>query len=70
MTVIARGGIVTTVAGTGTAGFGGDGGPATSALLNGPNGVAVDSTGNIYISDGANCRIRMVDTSGHFRIIS
>jgi sugar lactone lactonase YvrE len=58
------GGVVTTVAGTGTAGFGGDGGLAASASLNNPNGVAVDATGKVYISDQINCRIRMVDTSG------
>jgi sugar lactone lactonase YvrE len=48
------------VAGNGTAGYAGDGGAATSAELNGPNGVAVDSTGNIYIADFANNRIRKV----------
>ena len=52
-------GAVYTVAGTGTAGSGGDG-----VALNNPNGVAVDATGNVYISDQINCRIRMVDTSG------
>jgi uncharacterized protein (TIGR03437 family) len=57
-------GAVYTVAGTGTAGFGGDGVLGTSASLNNPNGVAVDATGNVYISDQINCRIRMVDTSG------
>ena len=49
-------GIVTTVAGNGTAGFSGDGGAATSASLNAPSGIAVDSTGNIYIADSANNR--------------
>jgi sugar lactone lactonase YvrE len=53
-------GAIATVAGNGTAGFSGDNGPATSAELNGPIGVAVDSTGNLYIADRANNRIRRV----------
>ncbi len=44
-------GVITTVAGNGTAGFSGDNGPATSAELNMPGGVAVDSAGNLYIAD-------------------
>jgi uncharacterized protein (TIGR03437 family) len=58
------GGIITTVAGNGTAGFAGDGGPATSAELNAPNYVAVDSAGNLYISDTGNKRIREVASGG------
>ena len=61
---VSTSGIITTVAGKGTHGFSGDGGPATSAELGAPNGVAVDSTGNIYIDDEDNDRIRKVDTSG------
>ena len=57
-------GIITTVAGTGTQGFSGDGGPATSAMLNFPTGVAVDTAGNFYIADQANHRVRKVDTGG------
>ena len=58
-------GIVTTVAGTaGDAGYSGDGGPATSAKINGPRAVTVDSKGNLYISDTGNSRIRKVDTNG------
>ena len=53
-------GIITTVAGNGTPGFSGDNGPATSAQLNGPAGVAVDSAGNLNIADGGNNRIRKV----------
>ena len=53
-------GVITTVAGNGMDGFGGDNGPATSATLSGPGGVAVDSAGNLYISDGGNSRIRKV----------
>ena len=57
-------GIITTVAGTGTAGFGGDGGPATSALLNYPWGVTLGGNGNLYIADLSNNRIRMLNTAG------
>jgi uncharacterized protein (TIGR03437 family) len=54
------GGVITTVVGNGTPGFGGDNGPATSALLNSPRGVAVDSAGNLYIADNLNNLIRKV----------
>ncbi len=54
------GGTITTVAGDGLMSFGGDNGPATSAQLNDPNGVALDSTGNLYIADWGNNRIRKV----------
>ena len=57
-------GILTTVAGNGTSGYSGDGGPATSAQLFGPSSVAVDSTGNIFIADTGNGVIRKVDTAG------
>ena len=53
-------GMITTVAGNGTRGFSGDNGPATSAQLNYPSSVAVDSAGNLYITDPYNNRIRMV----------
>ena len=53
-------GVITTVAGNGTLGFSGDGGPATSAQLSGPSNVAVDSAGNLYIVDTGNQRIRKV----------
>ena len=56
--------LINTVAGNGTATFGGDGSPATSASLNRPNGVAVDAAGNLYIADRSNHRIRKVDTGG------
>ncbi len=54
--------IITTFAGTGLAGFSGDGDAATSATLNIPYGVDVDSAGNVYISDGGNSRVRKVTT--------
>ncbi|MBI5427835.1 MAG: SMP-30/gluconolactonase/LRE family protein [Nitrospinae bacterium] len=57
-------GTVTTVAGNGTAGFSGDGGPAVEASLNLPSGVAVDDKGTLYISDRSNNRIRTVDPKG------
>jgi sugar lactone lactonase YvrE len=57
-------GTITTIAGNGTPGYGGDGGPATSANLNSPSGVAVDLAGNIYIADSVNNRIRVVDSTG------
>ena len=57
----AASGVITTVAGNGTAAFSGDGGPATAAGLSGPTFVAVDAIGNLYISDAANQRIRRVD---------
>ena len=61
--VDASSGTITTVAGTGTRGFSGDGGPATAAQLNDPSGVEVDGAGNLYIADAANHRIRKVDAS-------
>jgi sugar lactone lactonase YvrE len=58
--VTASTGIITTVAGNGTGGYSGDGGPATSAELSRPQGVALDSSGNIYIADALNAVIRKV----------
>jgi hypothetical protein len=57
-------GIITTVAGSGTPGFSGDGGPAASAQLNAPTGLAVDGAGNLYIADTGNRRIREVSKDG------
>ncbi|HEX5000694.1 MAG TPA: hypothetical protein VFY29_20895 [Terriglobia bacterium] len=57
---VSPGGVISTVAGTGTAGFSGDGGPAVNALLRGPTAVAVDSLGNLYIGDNENRRVRKV----------
>jgi sugar lactone lactonase YvrE len=53
-------GVVKTVAGTGAAGFAGDGGPAECAQLNRPSGISFDATGNLYIADTGNQRIRRV----------
>jgi hypothetical protein len=61
--VTASTGIISTVAGNGIAGYSGDGGSATSAEMNYPTGVGVDSSGNIYIVDHFNNRIRMVTGS-------
>src|SRR5579863_2381016 len=52
--------LITTIAGNGTSGFSGDNGIATSAELNNPISVALDSSGNLYIADSANNRIRKV----------
>ncbi len=63
--------LISTVAGTGSPGFGGDGGPATSAMLHFPVGVAVRrNTGDVYIADWYNHRIRKVDTTGTITTIA
>src|ERR1035437_3310534 len=56
-------GVISTIAGNGTAGFSGDGGPATAAKMH-PTGVSVDAAGNVYIADGFNNVIRKINTSG------
>jgi|HubBroStandDraft_5_1064220.scaffolds.fasta_scaffold24489_2 uncharacterized protein (TIGR03437 family) len=61
---IATNGVITTFAGSGRAGFAGDGGPATSASMNGPSGVALDPAGNLYIGEVGSSRIRVVLTNG------
>lgn len=58
--VTASTGLITTVAGTGVAGYNGDSQPATNAQVSGPKGVAVDGAGNLYIADTSNHRIRKV----------
>ena len=66
------GGTITTVAGDNAlvAGFSGDNGPATSAQLNNPTGVFVDASGNLYIADRGNNRVRKVSTSGTITTIA
>ena len=61
---ISPSGVITTVAGNGTPGFSGDGGPATSAQLFAPFGVAVDASGNLFIADQYNNRVRRVSSMG------
>jgi len=61
---ISPAGIITTIAGTGVAGFSGDGGAAASAQLNLPYGLAVDLSGSLYIADLGNNRVRRVDSTG------
>jgi DNA-binding beta-propeller fold protein YncE len=61
--VDARSGVITTVAGNGEKGFGGDGGPAVRAALNEPYGVVIDRAGNLYIADRLNRRVRRVDAA-------
>jgi hypothetical protein len=60
--VDANTGVVTRVAGTGTAGYNGDNIPAASAQLSGPTGLAVDAAGNLYIADAGNFRVRVVSS--------
>ena len=57
-------GVIATVAGSGTQGFTGDGGPAMAAQLDTPSGIAIDATGRIFISDTHNQRVRLVGTGG------
>ena len=57
-------GIINTVAGNGSQGFSGDGGPATGAAMDGPFGVAVDRAGVVYVTDSRNSRIRRVGLDG------
>lgn len=61
---VTPGGVITTLAGTGIAGFKGDGGPAANAQVNRPGDIAVDPAGNVYITDTYNNRVRMVAVSG------
>ncbi|MEN6604459.1 MAG: IPT/TIG domain-containing protein [Bryobacteraceae bacterium] len=67
---IDKSGIITTVAGSGTYGFSGDGGPATQATMGYPNDVYVDKSGNLYIVDTVNSRVRYVGSDGIIRTIA
>jgi PKD repeat protein len=62
--------LIATVAGTGTYGYSGDGGPATAAQLDSPHGVAVDRQGNLYIADYGNNRVRKVARDGRISTVA
>jgi trimeric autotransporter adhesin len=64
------GGVITTMAGTGTPGAAGTGGPATSAQLNGPSDVILDAAGALYIADSSNSRVVKVDPTMRLRVIA
>ena len=66
---VTAGGTVTTLAGTGIAGFTGEGGPATDARINNPNGIFVDTSGNVYFSDLGNQRVRRITTDGRIETV-
>ncbi len=66
---VTPGGVIETIAGVGSAGFAGDGGPATAARLNGPTGIVISSDGRIYFADSNNHRIRVIDTAGIIRTV-
>jgi uncharacterized protein (TIGR03437 family) len=68
--LMAPGGAVETVAGTGAGGFQGDGGPASSAQLFAPAGVALDRAGNAYIADSLNHRVRQIAPDGRIRTVA
>ena len=61
---------IQTAAGTGVAGFSGDGGPAQAALLSHPYGLAIDSVGNLYIADLGNARVRKISTDGTIQTVA
>lgn len=63
-------GTTLTIAGTGTAGYSGDGGPAINAKINGAQGLAIDAMGNIYFADKRNHRIRKIDLVGNISTIA
>lgn len=67
---ITTSGIITTIAGTGSVGYSGDNGPATSAQLNQPNCLAFDKHGNLFISDHRNSAIRKIDLTGTITTIA
>jgi uncharacterized protein (TIGR03437 family) len=67
---ISTSGIITTFAGTGKAGYSGDGGLATQAMLNYPQGIAFDSSGDLIIADRVNNRLRMVSPDGNITTIA
>ncbi len=67
--MVSGAGIISTIAGNGTAGYNGENDTATKAALNGPSGVAIDDSGNVFIADKMNSRIRMVDANGGIKTV-
>jgi molecular chaperone DnaK len=67
---VVKTGTITTIAGTGSAGFGGDGGPASAAALNDPQGIAVGPGGEVYIADTGNGRVREIKPDGTISTIA
>jgi uncharacterized protein (TIGR03437 family) len=66
----ADGGAAVTIAGTGTAGYSGDGGPAISAQLNNPYGLVFDKQGTLYVADSGNHRVRAISAGGVIRTVA
>ena len=67
---VAADGSISTLAGTGTAGYNGDAGPASGAQLNQPEGVAVDGAGIVYFADTVNDRVRAVTPNGNIATVA
>lgn len=67
---VSKNGIIATVAGNGTPGYSGDGGPATKAEIDRPQGIAVDGNGNLFIADYDNSVIREVTTDGNIHTVA
>lgn len=67
---VAKNGVITTVAGNGSPGYSGDGAPATAAALNVPEGLAADATGQVYIADTFNNRVRVIGTDGNIHTVA
>ena len=67
---ISKDGTISTVAGNGNSGYSGDGGSATQTSLNQPEGIAVDASGNIYIADTVNDRVREVTADGNIATVA
>jgi sugar lactone lactonase YvrE len=67
---VVRDGIVTTLAGSGTSGFGGDGATGTAAMLNTPHKIAAATDGRVFVADRANGRVRVIDANGSIRTVA
>ena len=67
---ITPGGGIQTIAGTGVAGFAGDGGPSTAAQLSHPYGLAVDAQGSLYVADLGNARVRKISLDGTIHTVA